>query len=119
MVSTIIVPGEFSDYSSRRVTIEVTGGCHRKMMRMAKYTKTIPYSCLSQTIQAIHRLGGKITLISLSPTSSQVSEMECVEPVSEIGHIPAPQPQEAKNSGKIRQVTKLTNSKQYTFIGEW
>lgn len=68
MASTIIDPGDFSDYSSRQVTIEVTGGCHRELMRKAHYTKTIPYSCLSQTIKSINRLGGKITRVTLSPS---------------------------------------------------
>lgn len=132
MAATIIPSDDSRDYSSCRVTIEVTGGCHRKTMRMAKYTKTIPYNCLSQAIQGIHRLGGKITSITISPSHPQVSGIECVQPLSEIAQsnvlpspeqaesiLPAPQPQDLKNSVKIPQVTKLTYTKQYTFRGEW
>lgn len=144
MASTSITPGDFSDYSSCRVTIEVTGGCHRKTMRMAKYTKTIPYSSLSQTIQGINRLGGKITRVTLSPSHIQASTIELVEPLSKIGESdvlpsenqaesisPSPQPQEQDNSGDTPQVIKLTKAKQeqqpitvfnsgeYTFTEEW
>jgi hypothetical protein len=113
-------------------------------MRMAKYTKTIPYSSLSQTIQGINRLGGKITRVTLSPSHIQASTIELVEPLSKIGESdvlpsenqaesisPSPQPQEQDNSGDTPQVIKLTKAKQeqqpitvfnsgeYTFTEEW
>ncbi|MBW4480249.1 MAG: hypothetical protein KME54_26285 [Tolypothrix brevis GSE-NOS-MK-07-07A] len=144
MATRIIATGDFSDYSSRRVTIEVIGGCHSKMMRVAKYTKTIPYSSLSQTIQSIHRLGGKITHITLSPSHTEVSKIEFVEPLSKIAEsdvLPSanqaesitssPLPQKQDNSEDIRQETKPTKAKQeqqpitvfnpgeYTFTEEW
>ncbi|MDZ8052727.1 MAG: phycobilisome linker polypeptide [Aulosira sp. ZfuVER01] len=125
MATTIIDPGDLSDYSSRQVTIEVTGGCHRELMRKAKYTKTIPYNCLSQTIQSINRLGGKITRVTLSPSHTQISKTEFVQPLSHIAQsdvlpsahqaesIPAsPQPQEPNNSDDISQVTKPTQTQQ-------
>lgn len=55
-----------SDYSNQTVAIEVVGGCH-PLKRSASYTMTVPYRCLSQTIQQIHRSGGKITQVTLSP----------------------------------------------------
>lgn len=144
MATTIIDPGDFSDYSSRHVTIEVTGGCHRELMRKAKYTKTIPYSCLSQTIQSINRLGGKITRVTLSPSFTQVSKTEFVQPTSNITEsdvLPSahqaesiyssPQSQEQNYSDDTCQVTQATQSQQekqanavsnsveYTFTEEW
>lgn len=144
MATTIITPGDCSDYSSCRVTIEVTGGCHRNTMRKAKYTKTIPYSCLSQTIQGIHRLGGKITRITLSSSDNQLSKMESVEPLSTIAEsdvmpsanlaesvTSSPQVEEENNSTDIYQVTEPTQIKQdrqkitgfnsvdYNFTDEW
>ena len=50
--------------ASQRVTIEFTGGNHFDRMQGAN-TVTIPYSSLSQRLQAIHRFGGKITNISI------------------------------------------------------
>ncbi len=144
MASTSITPGDFSDYSSRHVTIEVTGGCHRELMRKAKYTKTIPYSSLSQTIQNINRLGGKITRVTLSPSYTQISKTEFVQPLSNIvesnvlhsaneveSSYPSPQPQEQNNSSQTYQVIQPTKTKQeqqanavfnsgeYTFTEEW
>ncbi|MGH1393020.1 MAG: phycobilisome linker polypeptide [Trichormus sp.] len=144
MATTIIAPGDCPDYSSCRVTIEVTGGCHQDTMRKAKYTKTIPYSCLSQTIQGIHRLGGKITRITLSPSHTQVSKIESVEPLSTIAAsdvmpsanlaesvTSSPQVQEENKSTDIYQVTQATplkqerqkitafNSVEYNFTDEW
>ncbi|AUT01707.1 hypothetical protein CLI64_15670 [Nostoc sp. CENA543] len=85
MATTIIAPGNFSEYSSCRVKITVTGGCDQGIMRKGKYTKTIPYNCLSQTIQSIHRLGGKITQITLLTSQTPVSQIECEEqPLSTI-----------------------------------
>ncbi|MDZ7957402.1 MAG: phycobilisome linker polypeptide [Aulosira sp. DedQUE10] len=144
MATTIIDPGDFSDYSSRHVTIEVTGGCHRKLMRRGKHTKTIPYSCLSQTIQGINRLGGKITRVTLTPSHTQISNIEFVQPLSNIAQsdvlpsanqaesIPSSlQHQEQNNSGDTYPVTQATKAKQeqqpntvfnsveYTFTEEW
>ncbi len=54
-----------SDYSSRTVTIEVTGVRRQNVTRKSKYTVTVPYSRLSQEIQLLHRLGGKIVSINV------------------------------------------------------
>lgn len=110
MASAIIAPGttDLSDYTSRRVTIEVTGGCHPQMMRMGVYTITIPYRCFSQTIQGIHRLGGKVTRVTLPHHSGDVLPLpKETESIS-----PPPQPQQPKNSTNTRQTTKPTNGTQ-------
>ncbi|QIR39700.1 hypothetical protein HCG51_25280 [Tolypothrix sp. PCC 7910] len=144
MATTIIDPGDFSDYSDCQVTIEVIGGCHRALMRKAKYIKTIPYSCLSQTIQGINRLGGKITRVTLSPSHTQLSNIELVQPQSDIvesnvhasahhaeSHFSSLHHQEQNHSSEscqIKQPTPVKNEPQpipvlssgeYTFTEEW
>ncbi|WP_055075326.1 phycobilisome linker polypeptide [Pseudanabaena sp. 'Roaring Creek'] len=68
----------------QRVTIEFTGGNHSNRMARgaAGYKVTVPYSSLSQRLQAIHRSGGKIIKISiprlqLNPlTADSIAEVE-------------------------------------------
>ena len=140
MASTIIAASELSDYSSRRVKLEVTGGFYQGMRR-GRYTIAIPYSCLSQTIQGIHRLGGKITKIALPPVHSQASPIER-KPLPQIVtsntqasaqkavSIPSkPQPYEPKNttnkyqeekpSQQEKQSRAVFKSVEYTFKEEW
>lgn len=62
-----------SGYGSRTVAIEVTGLCRQDVMRTSNYTVRVPYSRMSQTIQNINRLGGKVARVSLGATPS-VSE---------------------------------------------
>ncbi|HIK06205.1 MAG TPA: hypothetical protein IGS40_16055 [Trichormus sp. M33_DOE_039] len=143
MATTIIAPGNFSEYSSCRVKITVTGGCHQGIMRKGAYTKTIPYNCLSQTIQGIHRLGGKITHITLLISQTPFSQIECVQqPLSTIvpGDVQAavhhpesslslPQPQEQNHSEptnaikvqpeSLPRAIAIFQSGDYTFIDEW
>ena len=59
-----------SGYSSRTVTIEVAGVCRQDIARTSNYTVKVPYSRMSQTIQNINRLGGKVATISLGETAS-------------------------------------------------
>lgn len=66
--------GDVSSYSSRMVTIAVTG-LHQQSMRLASQTVSVSYNRLSQAIRNIHRSGGKIIDMSISPMS--------VEPVEE------------------------------------
>jgi len=54
-----------STYGSRNVTIEVSGVCRQDVMRTSNYTVKVPYSRMSQTIQNISRMGGKIAGISM------------------------------------------------------
>lgn len=74
-MSGMITTGDtnVSGYGSRTVAIEVTGVCRQDIMRTSNYTVKVPYSRMSQTIQNINRLGGKIASISLEAASS-VSE---------------------------------------------
>jgi len=66
-MATISVASTLSNYSSRLVTVTVSKGLH---LQGLKKRMTIPYSSLSQTIQSIHRFGGRIIDITLSSSSS-------------------------------------------------
>ena len=58
-----------STYGSRTVSIDVTGVCRQDVMRTSNYTVKVPYSRMSQTIQNINRMGGKVANISLEGTA--------------------------------------------------
>ena len=53
-----------SGYGSRTVAIEVTGLCRQDVMRTSNYTVRVPYSRMSQTIQNINLMGGKVASVS-------------------------------------------------------
>jgi phycocyanin-associated, rod len=77
-----------SGYGSRTIAIEVTGVCCQDVMRTSNYTINVPYSRMSQTIQNINRMGGKVANISLretavtitTPPSAQKETNESSEP---------------------------------------
>ena len=88
-MSGMITTGDtnVSTYSGRTIAIEVTGVCRQDVMRTSNYTVKVPYSRMSQTIQNINRMGGKVAGISLGGTSSVAAS----EPASETAE---EQPQE-------------------------
>ena len=71
----MITTGEtnVSGYGSRTVAIEVTGISRQDVMRTSNYTLKVPYSRMSQTIQNISRLGGKVASVTLGGTAPQDS----------------------------------------------
>ncbi len=71
-MSGMITTGDtnISTYGGRTVAIEVTGVCRQDVMRTSNYTVQVPYSRMSQTIQNINRMGGKVAGISLGGTSA-------------------------------------------------
>lgn len=71
----MITTGEtnVSGYGSRTVAIEVTGISRQDVMRTSNYTLKVPYSRMSQTIQNISRLGGKVASVTLGGTAPQNS----------------------------------------------
>ncbi len=85
-MSGMITTGDtnISGYGNRTIAIEVTGMCHQDVMRSSNYTVKVPYSRMSQTIQNISRMGGKVANISLgvsaasapTPSQTQASEPE-------------------------------------------
>ncbi|NJL11426.1 MAG: hypothetical protein HC908_18290 [Calothrix sp. SM1_7_51] len=62
-----------SECYGRNVLIEVTGGS-QKWQRHSQQTLKVPYSSLSQTIQRITRMGGKVINITLLPLIASESE---------------------------------------------
>lgn len=72
-----------SGYGSRTVSIEATGVRRQDVMRTSNYTIKVPYSRMSQTIQNISRMGGKVVTVSLEGTAPQDSEPTSEEPTQE------------------------------------
>ncbi|NET03286.1 MAG: rod-capping linker protein [Merismopedia sp. SIO2A8] len=67
-----------SDYNSRSIVIEVTGLCRQDVMRTSNYTVKVPYSRMSQAMQGIMRMGGKVVGVKMAseapPSEGQSSE---------------------------------------------
>lgn len=74
-MSGMITTGDtsISGYGSRTVAIEVTGVCRQDVMRTSNYTVKVPYSRMSQTIQNINRMGGKVANVSVSGATPVVT----------------------------------------------
>jgi CpcD/allophycocyanin linker domain len=104
MTSTSIAPDSWSlnDSSSHQVSIEVTGGGSLALMRTGVSRITIPYNCLSQTMQRIHRLGGRVTRVTIPQTQAEVLTAALS---------PAPQPQ-SSTARTTREETKPTSGAQ-------
>ena len=103
MTNTSVALGNWSlgDSSSHQVSIEVTGGSSSALTRTGVSIVTIPYNCLSQTMQRIHRLGGRVTRVTIPQTQTEVST---------VASSPAPKPlSSARNS---REETKSTDGSQ-------
>jgi phycocyanin-associated, rod len=54
-----------SNYSARTLSLEVTGVCRQDVSRTSTYTLKVPYNRLSQTMQSIQRMGGKVDRVNL------------------------------------------------------
>lgn len=65
-----------SSYSSRTVEFEVTGVCRQDVMRTSNYKVKVPYSRMSQTMQSINRMGGKVAKVTLLPATTPAAESE-------------------------------------------
>ncbi|NER33398.1 MAG: HEAT repeat domain-containing protein [Oscillatoria sp. SIO1A7] len=70
---------ETSDYNSRSVAIQVTGVRRQDLMHRSNYTVRVPYTSMSKAIQNIHRIGGKITSISVDSYGASSSDKEAAE----------------------------------------
>ena len=53
--------------SSTMVEFSVTGVCRQDLAKTSNFTIRVPQNRMSQTMQNIHRMGGKISGISLQP----------------------------------------------------
>ncbi len=72
-MTTTVLP-KFSDYSDRNVVIKVTELCRQDVMKTSNYQVKVPFSRMSQTMQTIHRMGGKIASISVDSLSNVQGE---------------------------------------------
>ena len=57
-----------SSYDNRTAIIEVTGACG-DLVRNSNYTLKVPYNRMSDTVKQIHRMGRKISNITMSSSS--------------------------------------------------
>lgn len=84
-----------STYDSRTVTIEVTGVCRQDVMRISNYTVKVPYSRMSQTIQNIKLMGGKVAGIYLGGSNNTA-------PTDAVAEEPQEQPKRRSGGRKNR-----------------
>lgn len=63
-----------SDYNSRNVVIEVSGLCRQDVMKTSNYKIQVPFSRMSQTMQSISRMGGKVSNVTLGSAVTKVPE---------------------------------------------
>ncbi|MGK7904607.1 MAG: phycobilisome linker polypeptide [Hormoscilla sp.] len=68
-----------SSYDNRSVVIEVTGMCCNEISKTSNYKIKVPYSSMSQVMQNIMGMGGKVKNVSveeasLSPSSPAAEE---------------------------------------------
>lgn len=73
-MTTTIIPGNtnLSDCSIRTVAIEVTGMCRQDVAKKSSYVLKVPYNSMSQTIQNISRMGGKVAKVTLVSSHAPV-----------------------------------------------
>ena len=83
-----------SSYGNRTIAIKVTGVCRQDVMRTSNYTVKVPYSRMSQTIQGINRMGGKVASVSLGNTPTADA------PTADVPSEPQPQEEPKKRGGR-------------------
>jgi CpcD/allophycocyanin linker domain len=79
-MATMTVTSQSTDttaYGSRLATLEVTG----ISMRNGHHTMMVPLSRLSQTMQQIHRHGGKIVSVNTTATAPVIPQAPQFAPV--------------------------------------
>lgn len=54
-----------SSYANRPVSISVTGVCQQDVMKTSNYEIKVPFNQMSQVMQSINRMGGKVSAISV------------------------------------------------------
>lgn len=63
-----------SDYSSRAVTIDVAGVARQDVAKTSNYQVKVPFSQMSQAMQNIAELGGKVVGVSVSGAAPATAE---------------------------------------------
>ena len=61
-----------SSVSGRQVTITVTGLARNDFVRSADCVMQVPYTRMNETMRLVHRLGGRITDVSVSGGTNAV-----------------------------------------------
>jgi CpcD/allophycocyanin linker domain len=107
-MATMTVTSQSTDttaYGSRLATLEVAG----VSMRNGHQTMTVPLNRLSQTMQQIHRHGGKIVSVNTTAVAPVVPQapMAAAAPQS----VPAPQEPEQELAMEESKATQQSNSK--------
>lgn len=66
--------GNTSSYDNRTAIIEITGACG-DLVRNSNYTLKVPYNRMSDTVKQIHRMGRKISNITMtSPSVNDINQ---------------------------------------------
>jgi phycocyanin-associated rod protein len=58
-----------SSSNDRQVTINVTGLARNDFVRSADCVMQVPYTRMNETLRLVHRLGGKVTAVSVTGVS--------------------------------------------------
>jgi len=61
-----------NNYESRTFEIEITGVCCQDVTRTSNYAVKVPYSQMSQAIQSVSRMGGKVANVTLISGSADL-----------------------------------------------
>ncbi|MEB3194541.1 MAG: phycobilisome linker polypeptide [Cyanobacteriota bacterium] len=56
--------------NDRQVTIQVTGLARNDFVRSADCVMQVPYTRMNETLRLVHRMGGKVTNVSVTGVSA-------------------------------------------------
>jgi uncharacterized phage infection (PIP) family protein YhgE len=107
-MATMTVTSQSTDttaYGSRLATLEVTG----VSIRNGHQTIMVPLSRLSQTMQQIHRQGGKIVSVNTTATATVVPQAPMAKAAPQSA--PAPQTTEPELAMEDSKAAQQSNSK--------
>jgi phycocyanin-associated, rod len=62
-----------SNRDTRTILVEVTGLCRQNVSKTSNYHLKVPYNRLSQTIQNISRMGGKVSKVDVLSGGAETS----------------------------------------------
>jgi hypothetical protein len=91
--------GDVSTYGNRMVTITVTG-LNQQSAHVAHQQMSVSYNRLSQTMQNIHRSGGKVVAVSMGGANSAVVAAPAA---ASKNNEPAKQPEKNPSSNKKKR----------------
>jgi CpcD/allophycocyanin linker domain len=92
--------GDVSTYGNRMVTITVTG-LNQQSAHVAHQQMSVSYNRLSQTMQNIHRSGGKVVAVSMGGANSVVVAVPTA--AASKNNEPAKQPEKNPSSNKKKR----------------